>query len=111
MGFLKFTHALARLAGAVRNFISQHRFRILKFVPGCVHYEHIAQYFASQCKFKILKFIHELPHALRNALTRALRYTSLRADKAEVGRAARLTSQHTHDVTEKRLRSMVRRKI
>ena len=96
------TYALVCLAGAVRNFISQHRFRILKFVPGCVHYTYIAQNFASQCEFKILKFIHELPHALRNALTRALRCTSLRADKAEAGRAARLTSQHTHDATEKR---------
>lgn len=102
MGFLKFTHALARLANAVQNFISQRRFRILKFVPGCVHYAHIAQNFASQCGFKILKFIHKPPRALRNALTRALRCTSPRADKAEVGRAARLTSQHTYDATEKR---------
>ena len=101
MGFLKFTHALASLANAVQNFISQHRFRILKFVPGCVHYAHIAQNFASQCKFKILKFICEPPSALRNALTRALRCTSLRADKAEAGRAARLTSQHTYDAVEK----------
>lgn len=102
MGFLKFTHALASLANAVQNFISQHRFRILKFVPGCVHYAHIAQNFASQCEFKILKFICEPPSALRNALTRALRCTSLRADKAEAWCAARLTSQHTHDATEKR---------
>lgn len=102
MGFLKFTHALARLANAVQNFISQHRFRILKFVPGCVHYTYIAQNFASQCEFKILKFIHEPPHALRDALIRALLCTSLRADIAEAGRAARLTSQHTHDATEKR---------
>ncbi|WP_298787552.1 hypothetical protein [uncultured Campylobacter sp.] len=101
MGFLKFTHALARLANAVQNFISQHRFRILKFVPGCVHYAHIAQNFASQCEFKILKFIHEPPHALRHALTRAPRRILPRTDKAEVGRAARLTSQHTHDVIEK----------
>ena len=102
MGFLKFTHALARLANAVQNFISQHRFRILKFVPGCVHYAHIAQNFASQCEFKILKFIHEPPHALRNALTRALHCTSLRADKAEVGHATRLALQHTYDEVEKR---------
>lgn len=102
MGFLKFTHALARLANAVQNFISQHRFRILKFVPGCVHYAHIAQNFASQCEFKILKFIHEPPHALRHALTRAPRRILPRTDKAEVGRAARLTSQHTYDAVEKR---------
>ena len=102
MGFLKFTHALARLANAVQNFISQHRFRILKFVPGCVHYAHIAQNFASQCEFKILKFIHEPPHALRHALTRAPRRILPRTDKAEAGRAARLTSQHTYDATEKR---------
>ena len=102
MGFLKFTHALARLANAVQNFISQHRFRILKFVPGCVHYTYIAQNFASQCEFKILKFIHEPPHALRDALIRALLCTSLRADIAEAGRAARLTSQHAHDAIEKR---------
>ena len=101
MGFLKFTHALARLANAVQNFISQHRFRILKFVPGCVHYAHIAQNFISKCGFKILKFIHKPLHALRHALTRALRCTSLRADKAEAGRAARLTSQHTYDAVEK----------
>ena len=101
MGFLKFTHALARLANAVQNFITQHRFRILKFVPGCVHYAHIAQNFISKCGFKILKFIHKPLHALRHALTRALRCTSLRADKAEAGRAARLTSQHTYDAVEK----------
>ena len=102
MGFLKFKHALARLANIVQNFISQHRFRILKFVPGCVHYTYIAQNFASQCEFKILKFIHEPPHALRDALIRALLCTSLRADIAEAGRAARLTSQHAHDAIEKR---------
>lgn len=102
MGFLKFTHALARLANAVQNFISQHRFRILKFVPGCVHYAHIAQNFASQCEFKILKFIHEPPHALRHALTRAPRRILPRTDKAEVGRAAPLTSRYTYDATEKR---------
>ena len=101
MGFLKFTHALARLTNAVQNFITQHRFRILKFVPGCVHYAHIAQNFISKCGFKILKFIHKPLHALRHALTRALRCTSLRADKAEAGRAARLTSQHTYDAVEK----------
>ena len=102
MGFLKFTHALARLANAVQNFISQHRFRILKFVPGCVHYAHIAQNFILQNRFKILKLIHKPLHALRNVLTRALRCTSLRADKAEVGRAVQLTSQHAHDAIEKR---------
>ena len=101
MGFLKFTHALARLANAVQNFITQHRFRILKFVPGCVHYAHIAQNFISKCGFKILKFIHKPLHALRHALTRALRCTSLSADKAEAGRAAWLTSQHTYDAVEK----------
>ena len=96
------TYALVCLAGAVRNFISQHRFRILKFVPGRVHYTYIAQNFASQCKFKILKLICEPPYALRDALTRALlRCTSLRADKAEAGRAVRLTSQHTYDAVEK----------
>ena len=102
MGFLKFTHALARLANAVQNFISQHRSRILKFVPGCVHYAHIAQNFASRCGFEISKLFREPPSTLHDALTRALRYTSLRADKAEVGRAARLASQHTYDATEKR---------
>lgn len=101
MGFLKFTHALARLANAVQNFISQHRFRILNFVR-CVHYAHIAQNFASQCEFKILKFIHEPPHALRHALTRAPRRILPRTDKAEVGRAASLTSRYTYDATEKR---------
>lgn len=102
MGFLKFTHALARLANAVQNFISQHRFGILKFTRTSARLADTAQNFISKCGFKILKFIHKPLHALRHALTRALRCTSLRADKAEAGRAARLTSQHTHDATEKR---------
>lgn len=103
MGFLKFTHALARLANAVQNFISQHGFGILKFTRTSAPFADTAQNFISKCGFKILKFIHKPLHALRHALTRALlRCTSLRADKAEAGRAARLISQHTHDATEKR---------
>lgn len=94
MGFLKFTHALARLANAVQNFISQHRFRILKFAPGCVHYTYIAQNFISQRGFKILKLICEPLRASRRVLPST--------DIAEAGRAARPTSQHTHDAIEKR---------
>ncbi len=94
MGFLKFTHALARLANAVQNFISQHRFGILKFMRASAPFADTAQNFISQRGFKILKLICEPPSTLRCTLPRA--------DKAEAGRAARLTSQHTYDVTEKR---------
>ena len=79
------------------------RFEILKFTRTSARLADTAQNFISKCGFKILKFIHKPLHALRHALTRALlRCTSLRADKAEAGRAARLISQHTHDATEKR---------
>ncbi|AKT92588.1 hypothetical protein [Campylobacter gracilis] len=62
------------------------RSEILKFAPGRVYYAHIAQNFSSQYGFKILKFIREPP----------------RADEAEAGRAARLTSRYTYDAVEKR---------
>ena len=89
--FLKFTSEL-------RN-----GFGILKFTRTSERLADTAQNFISKCGFKILKFIHKPPHALRHALTRALlRCTSLRADKAKAWCAARLTSQHAHDATEKR---------
>lgn len=94
MGFLKFTHALARLANAVQNFISQHRFGILKFTRASAPFADTAQNFISQRGFKILKLICELPSAPRRVLPRV--------DKAEAGHVAWLTSQHTHDATEKR---------
>lgn len=80
----------------------RNRFGILKFTRTSARLADTAQNF-TQHGLKILKFIHKPLHALRHALTRALlRCTSLRADKAEAGRAARLISQHTHDATEKR---------
>ena len=111
-GILKFTAAerlKSRAAPQKRaaeflNFAPMpcNRFEILKFTRASAPFADIAQNFISQRGFKILKFIHKPLHALRHALTRALRCTSLRADKAEAWCAARLTSQHTHDATEKR---------
>ncbi|WP_297902165.1 hypothetical protein [uncultured Campylobacter sp.] len=78
----------------------RNRFGILKFTRTSARLADTAQNF-TQHGLKILKFIHKPLHALRHALTRALRCTSLSADKAEAGRAARLTSQHTYDAVEK----------
>lgn len=95
MGFLKFTRAIiTRLAGAVQNFISQHRFGILKFTRTSARLADTAQNFISQRGFKILKLICEPPRTPSRVLPSA--------DKAEVGRAARLTSRYTYDATEKR---------
>lgn len=101
---LKFTSKPPRNRSKILNFTSKlrNRFGILKFTRTSARLADTAQNF-TQHGLKILKFIHKPLHALRHALTRALlRCTSLRADKAEAGRAARLTSQHTHDATEKR---------
>ncbi|WP_297949388.1 hypothetical protein [uncultured Campylobacter sp.] len=78
------------------------RFEILKFTRTSARLADTAQNFISKCGFKILKFIHKPLHALRHALTRALRCTSLRADKAEAWCAAWLTSQHSYDAVKKR---------
>ncbi|WP_314988203.1 hypothetical protein [uncultured Campylobacter sp.] len=78
------------------------RFEILKFTRTSARLADTAQNFISKCGFKILKFIHKPLHVLRHALTRALRCTSLRADKAEAWCAAWLTSQHSYDAVKKR---------
>ena len=67
---------------------------ILKFTRASAPFADTAQNFISQRGLRILKLIRALPRASRRILPRA--------DKAEAGRAARLTSQHTHDATEKR---------
>ena len=69
-------------------------FRILNFTRASAPFADTAQNFISQRGLRILKLIRALPRASRRILPRA--------DKAEAGRAARLTSQHTHDATEKR---------
>lgn len=70
------------------------RFEILKFTRASAPFADTAQNFILQRGFKILKLICEPLRASRRTLPSA--------DKAEAGRAARLTSQHTHDATEKR---------
>lgn len=102
--FLKFASEPLRNRSEILNFAPKLRngLEILKFTRASAPFADTAQNFISQRGFKILKLVCEPPHALRNALTRALLCTSLRADKAEAGRAARLTSQHTYDATEKR---------
>lgn len=99
LNFMLATHNRSKIL----NFTPKLRneFRILKFMRASAPFADTAQNFISKCGFKILKFIHKPLHALRDALTRALSCTSLRADKAEAGRAARLTSQHTYDAVEK----------
>ena len=72
----------------------RNRFGILKFTRTSAHLADTAQNFISQRGLRILKLICEPPRASRRTLPRA--------DKAEAGRAARLTSQHTYDATEKR---------
>ena len=74
--------------------VPRNRFEILKFTRASVPFADIAQNFISRNRFKILKLVCELPFAPRRVLPSA--------DIAEAGRAARLTSQHTYDVTEKR---------
>ena len=94
--FLKFASKPPRNRSEILNFTPKLRngFGILKFMRASAHLADIAQNFISQRGFKILKLICEPPRASRRTLPRA--------DKAEAGRAARLTSQHTHDATEKR---------
>ncbi len=70
------------------------RFRILKFTRVSAPFADIAQNFISQRGLRILKLICEPLRAPRRTLPSA--------DKAEIGRAVRLTSQHTHDAIEKR---------
>lgn len=69
-------------------------FEILKFTLASAPFADTAQNFISQRGFEILKLICEPLRILRRTLPRA--------KEAEAGRAARLTSQHTYDATEKR---------
>ena len=94
--FLKFVSELPRNRSKILKFTPKLRneFRILKFMRASARLADTAQNFIPQCEFKILKLICELPSTLRRVLPSA--------DIAEAGRAARLTSQHTHDATEKR---------
>ena len=92
---LNFTPAPSRNGFRNLKFTSvpRNRFGILKFTRASARLADTAQNFILQRGFKILKFIQELPFAPRCVLPRV--------DSAETGRAARLTSQHTHDVIEK----------
>ena len=101
--FLNLTSVPPRNRSKILKFTPKLRngFGILKFTRTSERLADTAQNFISKCGFKILKLIHEPPSALRDALTRALRCTSLRADKAEAWCVARLTSQHTYDAVEK----------
>jgi len=94
--FLNFMPAPSHNGFRILKFTSvpRNRFKILKFTLASAPFADTAQNFISQRGFKILKLICSLPFALRRVLPRA--------DIAEAGRAARLTSQHTHDAIEKR---------
>ena len=94
--FLNFTPAPSRNRSKILNFAPKLRngLEILKFMRASAPFADTAQNFISQCGLRILKLIQKAPFALRRVLPSA--------DKAEAGRAARLTSQHTHDAIEKR---------
>ena len=94
--FLNFMPAPSRNGFRNLKFTSvpRNRFGILKFTRASARLADTAQNFILQRGFKILKFIQELPFAPRCVLPRV--------DSAETGRAARLTSQHTYNATEKR---------
>lgn len=94
--FLNFTPAPSRNRSKILKFTLKLRngFGILKFMRASAPFADTAQNFIPQRGFKILKLICELPSAPRRILPRA--------DKAEAGRAAWLTSQHTYDAVEKR---------
>ncbi len=94
--FLNLTPAPPRNGFRILKFTPKlrNRFGILKFALASARLADTAQNFISRNGFKILKFIQEPPFAPRRVLPRI--------DSAEVGRAARLTSQHTYDAIEKR---------
>lgn len=94
--FLKFASEPLRNRSEILNFTPKLRngFGILKFMRASAHLADIAQNFISQRRFKILKLICKPLRAPRRTLPSA--------DKAEVGRAARLTSRYTYDAIEKR---------
>ena len=93
---LKFAPEPSRNGFRILNFTPKLRngLEILKFTRISALFADTVQNFISQRGFKILKLICSLPFALRRVLPRT--------DKAEVGRAARLTSRYTYDATEKR---------
>ena len=95
--FLNLTPAPPRNGFRILKFTPEplrNLFGILKFTLASARLADTAQNFIPQCGFKILKLICALPFALRCVLSSV--------DKAKAGRAARLTSQHTHDAIEKR---------
>ena len=95
-GFLKFTPMPSNNGSEILKFtpVPRNRFGILKFTLASARLADTAQNFISRNGFKILKLICEPPSTMCR--------TSPRVDIAEAGRAARLTSQHTHDAIEKR---------
>lgn len=94
--FLKFTSELLCNRSEILNFTPKLRngFGIFKFTRTSERLADTAQNFISQRGLRILKLICEPLRAPSRVLPSA--------DIAEAGRAARLTSQHTYDATEKR---------
>ncbi|WP_297963402.1 ABC transporter permease [uncultured Campylobacter sp.] len=94
--FLKFAPELPRNRSKILKFTPKlrNRFGILEFIRTSARLVDTAQNFIPQRGFKILKLICEPLRIPSRVLPRT--------DKAEAGRAVRLTSQHTHDATEKR---------
>ena len=90
--FLKFTSELLCNRSEILNFTPKLRngLEILKFTRTSARLTDTAQNFISQNRFNICESLCAPSRVLP------------RVDKAEAGRAARLTSQHTHDATEKR---------
>ena len=95
-GLLKFASEPPRNRYEILNFTPELRngFGILKFMRASAPFADIAQNFISQRGLRILKLIQKAPFALRRVLPRA--------KETEARRAARFTSQHTYDATEKR---------
>ena len=94
--FLNFTPAPSRNGFRILNFTPKLRngLEILKFMRASAPFADTAQNFISQRGLRILKLICEPLRIPSRVLPSA--------DVAEAGRAARFTSQHTHDATEKR---------
>ena len=82
---LKFT---PELSDGFRNLkftsVPRNRFGILKFTLALARLADAAQNFVSQNGFKILKLVCEPPHVLRPVLTRVLRCALSRANKVEI---------------------------
>ena len=94
--FLKFAPELPRNRSKILKFTPKlrNRFGILEFIRTSARLADTAQNFISQRGLRILKLICEPLRILRRVLPSA--------DIVEAGCATRLTSQHTHDATEKR---------